>query len=53
MDPLTIDDLLLLLGRKEAHIAQLQRHIAVLEAQRPTAETVPVVLEESALNGLR
>lgn len=45
MDPLTIDDLLLLLGRKEAHVAQLLRHIAALEARprvRAAAEVVPV-----------
>ena len=32
MDPLSVDDLLHLLGSKEAHILQLQRRIAQLDA---------------------
>lgn len=38
MEPLTIDDLLLLIGQKEALIAQLQRHIRQLDARLPTVE---------------
>jgi hypothetical protein len=44
MDPLTIDDLMLLIGQKEAQILQLQRHVAKLQPK-------PGVVSETSPNG--
>ncbi len=32
MDPLTINDLYVIIGQQQAQILQLQRHVAMLEA---------------------
>lgn len=55
MEPMTIDDLLLLLGQKEAHIAQLQRHIRSLQTEPAalTGDVVPVVPAPVPVNGER
>ena len=54
MDPLTVDDLLHLLGSKEAHILQLQRRIAQLDAllaPELNGDVVPVEPNGIALSG--
>lgn len=53
MEPMTIDDLLALLGQKEAHIAQLQRHIRQLEARPMSFEGAEVVPVAVPVNGER